>query len=533
MKNGNHNKPSDNDMEGTHPITSGELDSVWVKTAPPQYFEPLNENLSVDVVVVGAGITGVTTAYYLAKAGKKVALVDDGPVGGGETGRTTAHIVNVLDDRYYEFERLLGPEKTRLAAESHTAAIQKIETIVREENINCDFQRVDGYLFLQPNDEQENLDKELLAASRAGIKGIKKITKAPTTSFDTGEALLFPQQAIFHPLKYLRGVSSAIQKMGGKIFTETHISEFDSKGVKAESGNTIAASFVVVATNTPVNDRLVIHSKQAPYRTYVIAAKVPKGSIENALYWDTRDPKDPAGAYHYIRLQPANETDDWLIVGGEDHKTGQADDAQKRFQRLEDWTKERFPMAKTAEHRWSGQVMEPVDGIGYAGRNPMDAENIFVATGDSGNGITQGTVSAAVISDLILNKVNPWSNLYDPARKTVSAIRGYLEENLNVAAQYAKYLKEGDIKQIDELKRGHGAILKDGLEAIAVYRDEKNQVHSFSAVCPHLKCVLNWNTAEKTFDCPCHGSRFTPLGEVVNGPSLTNLEAKDIHKSRG
>jgi glycine/D-amino acid oxidase-like deaminating enzyme/nitrite reductase/ring-hydroxylating ferredoxin subunit len=513
-------------MEGEHPITAGELDSIWVKTAPPQYFEPLQENLDVDVVIVGAGITGVTTAYYLAQSGKTIALVDDGPVGGGETGRTTAHLVNALDDRYYEFEKLLGEEKTRLAAQSHTIAIDEIEKIISREKIECDFQRVDGYLFLHPDDSRENLSKELEAAKRAGVQ-VKWNSQSPV---GTGEAIRFLHQATFHPMKYLQGLTLAIQNLGGRIFTTTRANVFHPKGINTENGFRIGAGSIVVATNTPVNNRFVIHSKQSAYRSYVVAARIPKGSIENSLYWDTRDPKDPAGSYHYVRLHPLDDEEDWLIVGGEDHKTGQEEDGTKRFERLEEWTGKHFPAARNFEYRWSGQIMEPIDGIAYAGKNPLDADNIFVATGDSGNGMTQGNVSARLIADMIVKRKNDWVSLYDPSRKTPAAIQEYLKENLNVAVQYSDFLKKGDIVQIQDLMPGEGAILKEGLEALAVYCDEEQRIHSFSAICPHLKCCVSWNATERTFDCPCHGSRFTSLGEVINGPSVSNLEPKEIYR---
>jgi Rieske Fe-S protein len=275
----------------------------------------------------------------------------------------------------------------------------------------------------------------------------------------------------------------------------------------------VTADFVVCATNTPVIDWLVIHSKQAAYRTFAIGARI-NGDIPPALYWDTADP------YHYVRL-----SDGVLIVGGEDHKTGQADDGSERLARLEAWTRERFPVG-AVEYRWSGQVMEPVDGLGYIGRNPGDKGHVFVATGDSGQGMTHGTIAGMLISDLIIGRANEWARLYDPSRKSLKAGAEYAKENLNVAAQYTDYVTPGEVGSEDEIRPGHGAVLRHGLKTIAVYRDERGALHKRSAVCPHLGCIVQWNSLEMSWDCPCHGSRFGTDGRVLNGPALGGLEVK-------
>jgi Rieske Fe-S protein len=273
----------------------------------------------------------------------------------------------------------------------------------------------------------------------------------------------------------------------------------------------------VVATNTPVNDWLAIHTKQAPYRTYVIGALVPKNSVRRALYWDTPDP------YHYVRIQPLSDAHDVLIVGGEDHKTGQAEDTDERFDRLESWARQLFPMIEFVEFHWSGQVMEPVDGLAFIGRNPLDRENIFIATGDSGNGMTHGTIAGMLITDLIQGRDNEWAKLYDPTRKPLHAMAEFARENLNVARQYVDYVTGGDVKNADEIRQGTGAVLRRGFQKVAAYRDQDGTLHEMSAICPHLGCVVDWNDTEKSWDCPCHGSRFDAYGKVINGPANTNL----------
>ena len=502
--------------------------SIWMATGNREALSPLSEDTNADVCVVGAGIAGMTTAYMLAREGKSVVVLDDGPIGGGMTERTTAHLSNAIDDRYLEIERLHGEEGARLAAASHTAAIDRVEEIIEQEKIACDFERLDGYLFLPPGESKQLLEDELKAAHRAGLEEVEMVSRAPIESFDTGACLRFPRQAQFHPMKYLEGLARAIKSYGGQIFTGTHAADIEggsSSHVKTSDGLTVTALSIVVATNTPVNDIVAIHTKQAPYLSYVIGARVPGGSVVRALYWDTLDP------YHYVRLQTVSDAEsssgkgyDLLIVGGEDHKTGQADDAAERYARLEQWTRERFPMAETIIFRWSGQVMEPVDGVAFIGRNPGDSENVYIATGDSGMGMTHGTIAGILITDLIMGRQCSWVPLYDPSRVTFSSAGEFAKENINVAAQYvADYLTGGEVDSTEDIAPGKGAIIRRGLTKIAAYRDEDGSLHELSAVCTHLGCIVAWNSSEKTWDCPCHGSRFDRYGQVFNGPANIDL----------
>jgi glycine/D-amino acid oxidase-like deaminating enzyme/nitrite reductase/ring-hydroxylating ferredoxin subunit len=500
--------------------------SVWMDTGPLVEESPLTEDARADVCIVGAGIAGMTTAYLLSKEGKTVIVLDDGPIGGGMTGRTTAHLVNALDDRYFELERLHGEKGARLAAESHTAAIDRVEAIVKNEKIDCEFERLDGYLFVPPGEAKKILDDELEAALRAGLE-IEKVDRAPIESYDTGTALRFPQQAQFHPLKYLAGLAKGIKQQGGRIHTQTHASKIeggDRAVIETSGGAVVTAGSVVVATNSPVNDLVAIHTKQAPYQTYVIGARVPRGSVKRALYWDTPDP------YHYLRIETIGTGPgayDVLIVGGEDHKTGQEDDAKRRFGILERWTRTRFPMIESIEYRWSGEVLEPIDGLAFIGRNPMDEPNVFIATGDSGNGMTHGTIAGILITDLIMERENEWADLYEPSRKTLRALPEFAKENLNVAMEYTELVTPGDVESADEIEPGRGAVLRRGLTKVAIYKDETGAVHERSAICRHLGCVVGWNTLESTWDCPCHGSRYDALGHVIQGPANSDLPEVD------
>jgi glycine/D-amino acid oxidase-like deaminating enzyme/nitrite reductase/ring-hydroxylating ferredoxin subunit len=498
----------------------GKNDSIWTATAEVPPYPPLNENLTTNVCIVGAGIAGITTAYLLAREGKSVVVLDDGAVAGGETGRTTAHLSFALDDRYVALERMHGEKGARLAAESHGEAIDKIEEIVSEERIDCDFTRLNGYLFMPAGGDLEFLERERDAAHRAGLTDVRLIDRVPLRDYNTGPALLFPRQAQFHPIKYIAALCNAIESAGGRIYTGTHVEKVEggSDALVTTSGrHTIKAHHAVVATNTPVNDWVAIHTKQAPYRTYVIGALVPKHSVNPALYWDTGDP------YHYVRLQPLSNVHDILIVGGEDHKTGQAHDTDNRFDALESWARQLFPMIEFVEFHWSGQVMEPVDSLAFIGRNPMDKGNIYIATGDSGHGMTHGTIAGMLITDLIQDRDNDWAKLYDPTRKPYRAAAEFARENLNVARQYVDYVTRGDVKDADQIPRGTGAVIRRGFQKVAAYRSDAGELHEMSAICPHLGCIVDWNETEKSWDCPCHGSRFDPQGRVINGPANANL----------
>ncbi|MEP6689941.1 MAG: FAD-dependent oxidoreductase [Gemmatimonadaceae bacterium] len=500
--------------------------SLWTATDETPARRQLTRDQKADVCVVGAGIAGMTTAYLLGKAGKKVVVLDDGEIGGGETAHTTAHLTAALDDRYYRLERMHGELGARLAAESHSEAVNQIETIVREESIECDFERVDGYLFLAEGDVRDTLERELEACHRAGLADVRLVGRAPIAAFDSGPCLVFPRQGQFHPLKYLGGLAKAIERDGGRIFTGAHVTSVTGKRVITvaigDGGKMkVKAKACVVATNSPITDMYVTHVKQAPYRTFVVGFRVPADSLPHLLLWDTGDP------YHYIRTYRDLDGAGVLIVGGEDHKTGQADDAETRFDAIEQWTRTHFRIAGETRYRWSGQVLEPADGMAMIGHNPGDNPNVYICTGDSGNGMTHGTIAGILLTDLIQKRSNPWTTLYDPNRGMVSrsSVKDLAKENINVALQYAKdYVHPSDVGSEDEIPSGSGAVIREGRQILAVFRDEAGALHKRSAKCTHLKCIVHWNSTESSWDCPCHGSRFDPMGKVLNGPAVTGLE---------
>lgn len=496
-------------------------ESVWAKAGAPAT-ATIKNGERVEVLVIGAGIAGLSVAYELTRRGYHPLVVDDGPVGGGQTGRTSAHLSCALDDRYYELSSIRGEEAARLAAASHSAAIDEIERIVAAEKIDCGFARVSGFLMLAPGDGPDELEKELDAGTRAGLS-LVRLTNAPFTSFRTGPCLEFPNQAELDPTQYLTGLVRAVEAAGGRVVTDVHVkdvaaSETERK-VTLKDGRTLRAGSVVVATGSPISDVFAVHTKQAAYLTYVVAMRIPTDAMPHILLWDTGEP------YHYVRVacDPAHPEDQLLLVGGEDHRTGQADDQTERFARLESWARQRFPFVQQRAYAWSGQVYETLDGLGYIGKDPGSPDGVFVVTGDSGMGLTHGAIAGKLIADLITSVENPFAELYEPSRKVPRAIGEYVRDNANVAVQYAAWLTSGDCKAIDSIPRGSGAVIREGAHKLAVYKDVAGEITTCSATCPHLAAVVAWNDAEKTWDCPAHGSRFDCKGKVIQGPANTDL----------
>lgn len=510
--------------------------SFWNGTNTVKLFPALEQDLETDVCIVGAGITGLSCAYFLSKENVSVVVLDDGEIGSGETFRTTGHLTYALDDRFYDLIDLFGVTNAQLALESHRTAVDRIEQITIDEQINCDFERVNGYLFLHTDDKPETLSRELDALHQLNLSAARIVQRAPIQSFDTGPCIFFPNQAEFDVVKYINGLTNAITKRGGLIYNFTPANSFETHEnsclVKTRNGHTINSKYLIIATNSPINDRFVIHTKEAAYRTYVIAGKIPRTDISKGLYWDTGDP------YHYIRVCQLTSTDPdfathfMLLIGGEDTRTGQDHEYEERFQNLKNWSKQRFPALKEITYQWSGQILEPVDSLAFIGRNPLDSKNVFIGTGDSGNGLTHGTIAGMLITDLIMGRTNPWEKIYDPSRKTLNAMGSFFEENLNTANQYLDWITPEKCHHEDQIERGTGSVIQNGIHKIAVYKDHQGNLYPLSARCTHFNGEVHWNPIENSWDCPCHGSRFDVNGEVLCGPALHGLEKVNVEQEK-
>ena len=493
----------------------GATTSYWEATERLREFRALEADSQADVYVIGAGIAGLTTAYLLCRDARKVTIVDDGLIGGGETCRTTAHLTNAIDDRIYRIEKWHGEEHAKLAVAAHTSAIDQIEQIVRDENIDCDFTRLDGYLF-EAEENEDDLEEELSAAHRCGFMDVEFVDPAPVAGFESGRCLRFPGQGQFHITKYLGGLVDAIKRMGGTLFSHTHVTEWeggDAPKIRTAIGNTVSANQIVLATNYPLQSRMF--AQLPAYRTYAIGVELAQ-PIQPVLLWDTGEP------YHYIRTQTEDDRQ-ILIVGGEDHRTGQADDGEERFQRLYGWTKKKFPQARDLKYKWSGQCFETHDGLAFLGRYSESEPNVFLITGDSGMGMTHCTIGAMLITDLIAGRANPLDEVFSPSRIATQSITEAVPEVISSTVPYKEWVTPGEIDSENELKNGEGAIMRNGLSKYAVYKDESGNVIKRSAVCTHMGCIVQFNSTEKTWDCPCHGSRFSVEGEVINSPAISPL----------
>jgi glycine/D-amino acid oxidase-like deaminating enzyme/nitrite reductase/ring-hydroxylating ferredoxin subunit len=496
--------------------------SFWMEDGPSIEASPLTADASCDVVVIGAGIAGLSTAYELSRCGRSVIVIDRGGIGTGMTARTTAHLATELDDFYSELIAARGEDEARLYHDSQVAAVNRIEAICRDEGIEADFHRLDGYLIPTEEGPIADLQEEYDACRRIGVD-VEWADRAPIPGLDSGRCLRFPNQGRFHPTRYLAGLARAIVARGGRLYSETvHVGDEEKDGaveITTERGPVIRAAAAVFATNSPTNDKVAIHSKQVPDRTYVVAGRVPKGSVPDALVWDTYE------AYHYVRIQELGEDEDLLIVGGEDHRSGEANDMDQRFARLADWTRKRYPGFGKVEYSWSGQVMEPADFMPFSGRNPGN-DNIYIHTGDSGQGITNGVAGSLTILPLILGEDSRFAPIFDPGRKpvgSVAAIGDFVRGQAGAAKNFAEHLGPGEISSVDELEPGEGGIIRRGLHKVAAWRDPNGAIVERSAVCTHLGCIVHWNGFEKCWDCPCHGSQFAPDGAVLNGPAVQPL----------
>lgn len=498
--------------------------SFWNATTNIAHYPSLDRDVTVDVAVIGGGHTGAMTAYLLKRAGLKVALLERDRCGQGDTGFTSAHLTHVTDIRVSDLVKSLGKEHAQAVWEAGDAAIQAIEESVEREKIACDFARVPGFLssaLQTDSDERKTLREEAELAKEMGFSA----TYLDSVPLSNRPGIRFPNQARFHPLRFLREILERIPGDGSFVFDESEVKEIQDAPLKVVANSrSVRANRVVIATDVPLQGlknlfgAALFQTKIQPFTSYVVGASIPKGSIPDMLLWDTSDP------YFYFRLV-RDAANDFAIFGGRDHKTGQENDTERCFSQLESDLKQLIPNARV-EHRWSGQVIEAIDGLPYIGEN---APNQFIATGFSGNGLTFGMAAALMACDWATDRKNPWTDLFAPRRKKLTALWNYLRENIDYPYYMLKdRLKKAEGDTVSSVPRGEGRILKIEGQRLAVYRDDAGKVTTLNPTCPHMGCIVGWNAAESTWDCPCHGSRFRCTGEILAGPAEDNLAQESL-----
>jgi glycine/D-amino acid oxidase-like deaminating enzyme/nitrite reductase/ring-hydroxylating ferredoxin subunit len=496
-------------------------ESLWRATSRQPDFPPLARNLEVDVAIVGGGITGLTAATRLAREGLRIAIFERGRLVSGESGNTTSHLTEAVDARYHSIVKNFGLEAARLVAQSQRDAIAEIEAVAGSIP-GADFEHAPGYLYTEQEKHLAWLADELDAARRADC-AVEWIDDVPLP-FATRGAVRWDRQGQVHAGRYLAGLAKEAVSRGVEIFEHTVVREVhEGEPCRLETEvHTVTAGHVLVAANVPINNRVLLHTKIAAYRSYAIAFEVEPGYLRG-LFWDTDDP------YHYTRLQEINGKS-YLIVGGEDHRTGEATRTEARYENLLTYARSHFP-GGPVKYQWSGQIIEPVDGLPYVGPN-SGSSHVFVATGYSGNGITCGVLAGMMFADRVEGRSSPYAELYDATRvKPLAAGLDYVTENVTFPAHLLKdrlTRATADVKGLDDLGPGEGGIFAAEDGKVAVSRDDAGVLHAVSPACTHLGCDVAWNSAEKSWDCPCHGSRFTPEGGVINGPAVSDLATKAL-----
>jgi glycine/D-amino acid oxidase-like deaminating enzyme/nitrite reductase/ring-hydroxylating ferredoxin subunit len=496
----------------------GNCTSLWQDSTPSfDLSYELKGNEEFDVLIVGAGITGITTGLLLQKAGTKCIIAEARNLCFGTTGGTTAHLNTFLDTSYDQIIKKFSEEDAKLVAQSAKAAINLIKQNIKEFSIDCAFEEAPGYLFSINEDQSKELEKLVEAANKVGVQ--MEFTDKSAFPLPFLKIAYIPDQAKFHPGLYLSALAKEFVRSGGVIMENCRVTNVkeDSPLVAETSAGKIKARKVIYATHIPPGVNL-LHFRCAPYRSYAMAVTLKNTDYPQALGYDMEDP------YHYYRSQVVNGQQ-YLIVGGEDHKTGHQENTGACFRNLESHVRKHFDVEEVS-YRWSSQYFEPADGLAYIGNLPAHSEDMYVATGYGGNGMIYGTIAGMLLSNIIVHGSSIYQELYDPNRiKPIAGFTNLVKESADVVAHLIKDRFSAEkLNELVEIAAGEAKVVKYEGHTLAIYKDEEGQVHAVNSACTHIKCTVAWNSAEKTWDCPCHGSRFTYDGELLTGPARKDLQ---------
>jgi glycine/D-amino acid oxidase-like deaminating enzyme/nitrite reductase/ring-hydroxylating ferredoxin subunit len=491
--------------------------SVWDGTAREVHFPSLHDDLHVDVAIIGGGITGLTTAMILGKAGMRVAVLDAGRIGDGTTGHSTGNLYAPVDWHLYAISDKWDTDTMQAVAHSRQDAVDLVEMTVRSYGIDCQFARRPFYLFATSANhrEVETIEREYRAAIDAHLNA--RVVKSLPLSLHVEKALIIEGQAQFHPLNYVRGLAERLATDGCRIYENSEVMAIDDRqGLVRTDGGQVRADHIVMATHTP-KGVFAVQMEMQVFREYGIAARLHSDTYPTGIFWSV-------GTKHSIRSVESNG-DRFLIVVGEKHKTGEDADAERRTYNLERFAREHFDVANVA-YAWSAQQYRSADELPYIGR-AGGSQRTYIATGFASDGLTYGTLAAMTISEAIFGRESKWSDLYEPDRiEPVKAAQGSTHESADVVRHLTSEMFMQYPETFAQVPAGEGKVLEVDGEKLAVYRAEDDTLTAVSALCTHLQCTVHWNDAEKSWDCPCHGSRFTRDGMIIEGPALAPLEVR-------
>lgn len=494
----------------------------WLDSTSRPEFPGLTEDIEVDVAIVGGGMVGITCAYLLGQEKVTTAIIEADRILRGTTGHTTAKITSQHSLIYAQLHKKMGAEKACQYAEANETAIHTIRNIIKENDIQCDFMEMPAYVYTQSDRYVQDIEDEVRAACSLGIKA--EFTEELHLPFAVKAAVRFHDQAQFHPLKYLDVLTKKATDRGARLFEQTRAMNIGREGsdrylILTHSGRRVRANQVIIATHFPFYDGGGFYFA----RLYVSRSYALGVIMEDQLPWGMYiSAEEPVRS---LRTQPYREGE-LVLVGGDSHKTGQDDDTRKHYQNLARWARETFRVTDIP-YQWSTQDCMTLDLIPYVGRLTRSEPGIYVATGFNKWGMTNSTASALILRDLIIKGDNPWTEVYDPSR--FPDLGELVVQNADVAKQYVTGKISMSLRE-SEIDAGDGKKIRWQGEKAGAYRDGDNQLHRMDITCTHMGCELGWNNAERTWDCPCHGSRFTPEGAILEGPALNHL--KPVEESR-